>query len=219
MAKTEVEMKIGMLGSGGVAQTLGTAYLAKGYKVMLGTRDRAKLSDWLTAAGENASVGSFSEAAGFGDVIFITVLGEAALNAIELAGKDKFRGKTVIDVTNPLDFSGGVPPKFTATVGNSLGEQIQRTLPQANVVKAFNSIGAAVMVDPSFGDNSATLFIAGDSDDAKTKATKLIKEFGWDVEDLGGIEQAFYLEAFASLWINYAFKHNHWTHAFEFLKR
>ena len=212
-------MKIGIVGSGGVAQTLANAYLEKGYEVKLGTRNSEKLAEWLKNAGENASVGSFAEAAEFGDVIFISVLGEAALNAISLAGAENFKSKTVIDLTNPLDFSGGVPPKFTATLGNSLGEQIQKALPEANVVKAFNSIGASIMVDPKFGDETATLFIAGNDENAKAETEKLAKEFGWEVEDLGGIEQAFFLEAFASMWINYAFKHNQWMQAFKLLKR
>ncbi|SRR5215204_5968379 len=212
-------MKLGIIGSGSVAQTLGSAYLQKGYEVKLGTRSAEKLAEWLEKAGENASVGSFAEAAEFGEVVFISTLGEAAIHAIELAGAENFRGKTVIDLTNPLDFSGGVPPKFTATIGDSLGEQIQNALPAAHVVKAFNTIGAGVMIDPKFGDDTATLFIAGNSESAKTETTKLVREFGWDVEDLGGIEQSFFLEAFASVWINYGFKHNHWTHAFKFLKR
>jgi 8-hydroxy-5-deazaflavin:NADPH oxidoreductase len=212
-------MKLGIIGSGGVAQTLGGAYLKKGHEVRLGTRSPEKLSEWLETAGDAASVGSFAEAAAFGDVIFISTLGEAALNAIELAGPENLTGKTVIDLTNPLDFSGGVPPKFAAAVGNSLGEQIQNALPGAQVVKAFNTIGAGIMIDPKFGDDTATLFIAGNDDRAKAETARLAEEFGWDVEDLGGIEQSFFLEAFASLWINYGFKNNHWTHAFKLLKR
>ena len=212
-------MKIGIIGSGGVAQTLANAYLQKGYQVKLGTRNAEKLAEWLEKAGENASVGSFAESAQFGEVIFLSVLGEAALNAIEMAGAENLKGKTVIDLTNPLDFSGGVPPRFTATVGNSLGEQIQNALPEANIVKAFNTIGAAIMVDPRFGDQTATLFIAGNDENAKAETKKLAEEFGWDVEDLGGIEQAFFLEAFASMWINYAFKHNQWMQAFKLLKK
>ena len=212
-------MKLGIIGSGGVAQTLGSAYSQKGYEVKLGTRSPEKLSDWLESAGENASVGSFADAAKFGDVIFISTLGEAAVHAIELAGAENFEGKTVIDLTNPLDFSEGIPPKFAAAFGNSLGEQIQNALPAANVVKAFNTIGASIMIDPKFGDDTATLFIAGNNESAKAEAARLAEEFGWDVEDLGGIEQSFFLEAFASLWINYGFKNNHWTHAFKFLKK
>jgi predicted dinucleotide-binding enzyme len=212
-------MKIGIIGSGGVAQTLGSGFLEKGYEVKLGTRDEEKLADWLEKAGKNASVGSFSDAANFGDVIFLCVLGEAANSAVELAGAENLKGKTVIDTTNPLDFSEGVPPKFTAKLAASLGEQVQNALPESNIVKAFNTIGASIMVDPKFGDDTATLFIAGNDENAKAETAKLAKEFGWDVEDLGGIEQSFFIEAFASLWINYGFKNNHWTHAFKFLKR
>lgn len=212
-------MKLGIIGSGGVAQTLANGYLEKGYEVKLGTRSTEKLGAWLGAAGEKASVGSFAEAAQFGDVVFICTKGEGASGAIELAGADNFKGKTVIDVTNPLDFSGGIPPRFAASPGKSLGEEIQNMLPGANVVKAFNTIGAPIMVDPKFDNDTATLFIAGNDEKAKEETSRLAKEFGWDVEDLGGIEQSFFLEAFASLWINYGFRHNHWTHAFKFLKR
>jgi predicted dinucleotide-binding enzyme len=212
-------MKIGIIGSGGVAQTLGKAYLEKGYEVKLGTRDAKKLAEWAENAGENALIGSFAEAGEFGDVVFVAVSGSAALDAVNLAGADNLKGKTVIDVTNPLDFSEGVPPRFTATLGNSLGEQIQNALPEANVVKAFNTMGAPIMVDPKFGDQAATHFIAGNDENAKAETKKLAEEFGWEVEDLGGIEQAFFLEAFASMYINYAFKHNQWMQAFKLLKK
>ena len=213
-------MKIGIIGSGDVAQTLASGYLAKGYEVKLGTRSPEKLDDWRASAGENASVGSFADAARFGEVVFICAAGAAALQALELAGAENFQGKTVIDVTNPLDFSAGIPPKFAATVGDSLGERIQNALPAANVVKAFNTVNRTTMIDPHFGaGETATLFIAGNDENAKAETVKLAQEFGWNVEDLGGIEQAFFLEAFASLWVNYAFKHNTWTHAFKFLKK
>lgn len=212
-------MKIGILGSGNVAQVLGSGYLGKGHEVKLGTRDASKLAEWLKRSGKNASVGSFADAAKFGDIVFLSVHATALDRAIDLAGKESFKGKTVIDLSNPMDFTDGVPPKFTATVGNSLGEQVQRSLPDANVVKAFNSIGVAVMTDPKFGGEIATHFIAGDNDVAKAEATKLIEEFGWDVIDVGGIEQSFFLEALASLWVNYAFRTNSWNQAFKLLKR
>lgn len=212
-------MKIGILGSGSVAQVLGNGYLAKGHEVMLGTRDASKLAEWLTNANEKASVGSFEDAAKFGEIVFLSVHATAMESAIKIAGKENFAGKTVIDLSNPMDFSDCLPPKFTATVGNSLGEKVQSVLPDANVVKAFNSIGVAVMTDPKFGHETATHFIAGNSDAAKAEATKLIAEFGWDVIDVGGIEQSFFLEALASLWVNYAFKTNSWNQAFKLLKR
>lgn len=213
-------MKIGIIGSGEVAQTLASGYLAKGFEVRLGTRSPEKLDGWLGAAGANASVGSFTEAAQFGEAVFICASGAAALSAVELAGAENFKGKTVIDVTNPLDFSEGIPPKFAASVGDSLGERIQNALPEANVVKAFNTINRTTMIDPHFGaGETATLFIAGNDETAKAETIKLAEEFGWNVEDLGDIGQAFFLEAFASLWVNYAFKHNSWQHAFKLLKK
>jgi hypothetical protein len=212
-------MKIGIIGSGSVAQVLGTGFLSKGHQLMLGTRDASKLGAWLTEAGDKASVGTFEDAAKFGEIVFLSVPGTALGAAVELAGKENFKGKTVIDITNPMDFSQGTPPRFTATVGNSLGETVQRLLPDANVIKAFNSIGVAVMMDPDFNGEKATHFIAGNSDEAKAQATKLIGEFGWEVVDVGGIEQAFFLEALASLWVNHAFKSNNWNQAFKLLSR
>ncbi|MEJ7624896.1 MAG: NAD(P)-binding domain-containing protein [Pyrinomonadaceae bacterium] len=212
-------MKIGIVGSGNVAQVLGTGYAEKGHDVMLGTRDLSKLAEWQTRTGPRASVGSFADAAAFGEVVFLSVKALALDPAIKLARPESLTGKTVIDLSNPMDFSQGVPPKFTATVGDSLGEKVQRLLPNANVVKAFNSIGVAVMTDPIFDGEAATHFIAGDNDAAKAEAAALIREFGWEVEDVGGIDQSFFLEALASLWVNYAFRTNHWNQAFKLLKR
>ena len=212
-------MKIGIIGSGSVAQVLGSGFLSKGHEVMLGTRDASKLGAWLTDAGDRANAGTFAEAAEFGQIVLLSVPGTALDSAIELAGIENLAGKTVIDITNPMDFSDGPPPRFTATIGNSLGEKVQQLLPNANVVKAFNSIGVAVMTDPDFDGEKATHFIAGNNDDAKAEVTKLISEFGWEVTDVGGIEQSFFLEALASLWVNYAFKSNNWNQAFKLLRR
>ncbi len=212
-------MKIGFIGSGGVAQTLGSGFLANGHQVMLGTRDTAKLADWAGQAGANASVGSFADAAKFGDIVFVSVNAGAVEAAIGLAGSENLVGKTVVDLTNPMDFSQGVPPRFAASFGDSLGERVARALPESHVVKAFNSIGAEIMVDPKFGDDTATMLIAGNDETAKSQVAGLAAEFGWQTEDLGGIDQAFYLEAFASIWVNYAIKHGSRGHAFKLLKR
>ncbi|MCK7528539.1 MAG: hypothetical protein MZV64_68765 [Ignavibacteriales bacterium] len=137
-----------------------------------------------------------------------------------MAGKQYFDNKVVIDTTNPLDFSNGVPPKFTATLGNSLGEQIQKQIPNAKVVKAYNTIGAHIMVNPKREEGSPDLFIAGNDSDAKN-----ILIFGGtnglakNVIDLGDISQSYWLEANAMLWINYGFKYNSWNHAFKLLKK
>ena len=212
-------MKIGFIGAGNVAKKLAEAFLQKGYEVKLGARNPEKLTEWLKNIKGNVSVGNLTDAAKFGDVIFIAVDGDSINNAVETAGAENFAGKTVIDLTNPLDFSEGIPPKFTATFGNSLGEQLQRVLPNANVVKAFSSIGTEVMINPHFGVDTATMFIAGNSETAKSEASKLAAEFSWNVEDLGGIEQSFLLEALAALWVNYSLKNNSKTHAFKLLKR
>lgn len=212
-------MKLGFIGSGPVSQVLGGAYAARGHQVMLSSRDTGKLSSWAEEAGGNAFVGTFGEAADFGEVIFLSVRNDAVFDAIAIVGADAFRHKIVIDLTNPMDFSGGMPPKFMAEVNGSLGERIQRALPGSRVVKAFNTIGIGVMTDPYFDGQAATHFIAGDDDDAKRVVSSLVAEFGWDVVDVGGIEQAFYLEALAMLWVNYALKTGSWGQAFKLLRR
>lgn len=212
-------MRLGILGSGVVAQTLGSAYLAKGHDVKLGTRTPAKLSDWLKAAGKRASVGSFADAAEFGEAIFMCTLGSAAVESAGLAGRDSFSGKTLIDVTNALDFSNGTPPTFMSILGNSLGEKLQRAMPFARVVKAFNCTSAEVMANPMYDGKPATMLIAGNDDKAKAEVKKLAGQLGWETEDVGNIDMAFYLEAFAMISINYGFKHNSWNHAIRFLNR
>jgi predicted dinucleotide-binding enzyme len=186
---------------------------------MLSSRDISKLAVWTEEAGENARVGTFGEAAEFGEVIFLSVRNDVVFDAIGIAGGDKLSGKIVIDLTNPMDFSGGMPPKFTAEVDGSLGERIQRALPDSRVVKAFNTIGIGVMTDPFFDGLAATHFIAGDDDAAKAAVAELVGEFGWDVVDVGGIDQSFYLEALAMLWVNYAIRTGSWGQAFKLLRR
>ena len=212
-------MKLGFIGSGNVAKKLAEAFLKKGYEVKLGSRNPERLGEWLKTAGVNAWTGSYSEAAVFGDAVFFCVGGEVINETIETTGAENLRGKILIDVTNPLDFSEGVPPKFTVDFGNSLGEQIQRKLLDTKVVKAFSSIGLEVMPDPIYGNETATMFIAGNDETAKEKTTQLAKEFGWDVEDLGSIDQSFLLEALANLWVNYGIKHGTRSHAFRLLKK
>src|SRR5437764_6246073 len=131
-------MKIGISGSGIVAKTRGTGFLKNGHDVMLGTREISKLAEWKESAGERALTGTFEEAAAFGEVVVLAVAGEVAVDAAQQAGKANFDEKLVIEVSNALDFSGGVPPKFTAAVGDSIAEKVQRALSRAHVVKAFN---------------------------------------------------------------------------------
>lgn len=214
-------MKIGILGSGDVARTLGDGLLGLGHEVTLGTRNKSKLDDWLAKANNpKAKVGSFADAAAFGEIVFLTTHGTATINAIDLADKKNFDGKIVIDVTNPLDFSGGASPKFAVTLGNSLGEQIQKHLSKSKVVKAFNSIGAHIMINAKREEGTPDLFIAGNDADAKKWVVELARKWGWpSAVDLGGIENSYWLEALAMFWIIYGFKNKSWSHAFKLLKK
>lgn len=212
-------MNIGIIGSGIVAKTLAAGFADKGHYVVVGTRSPGKLSEWLATAGPNMTEGSFANAVRHGEVVIISVNAENTNSAIEIAGRDEFKGKVVIDVSNPMDFSQGIPPRFTATVGNSLGEKVQRELPEAFVVKAFNSMGFSVMTEPLFNGEAGTHFIAGNDDDAKSKVAGLLLEFGWEVVDVGEIDQAFFLEALASLWVNFSIKSGQREQAFKLLTR
>lgn len=210
-------MKVGILGSGTVAKQIAIGFLSSGYDVKLGTRDSQKLNEWLKSV-PSATAGSFLEAASFGDIIVIATLWGGTENALKLAGLDNFKNKIVIDITNPLDFSSGVPPKFIATYGNSAGEQIQNWLKDSKVVKAFNTVSASIMINPKLEEGNPDLLIAGNDLAAKKLVTEIAQSFGWqNVIDMGEIKQSFWLETFAMLWIEFGFKYNHWTHAFKLL--
>ena len=213
-------MKIGIIGSGVVGQQLGLGFVKLGHEVRIGTRDISKLANWKSTAGENASAGSFIDVAKFGDLIVLASLWEGTKNAITLAGLENFKEKIVIDVTNPLDFSAGVPPKFVSSPGESGGEKIQNLLPTSSVVKAFNTINAYTMCNPKREEGEPTLFIAGNDDEAKKTVTSFAENWGWkSVIDMGNISKAFLLEALAQFWIEYGFKYNNWAHAFKLLNK
>lgn len=213
-------MKVGIIGSGLVGQQLGHGFLRLGHEVKIGTRDTSKLNDWLKQAGTKASVGSTENVAKYGELIVIATAWAGTENAINLAGKENFSGKIVIDVTNPLDFSNGFPPKFAVNVGNSAGEQIQRMLPGSKVVKAFNIINAYVMINPKREEGDPDLFIAGNDQAAKDKVKSIAEQWGWkSVIDTGDISQALFLEALTQIWIGYAAKTNKYEHAFKLLKK
>jgi predicted dinucleotide-binding enzyme len=212
-------MKIGIIGPGIVGQQLGLGFIKLGHEVKIGTRDISKLNEWKQNAGQKASIGSFEDTAKFGEALVLATSWMGTENAISLAGKVNFKGKILIDVTNPLDFSMGTPPRLAANLGNSAGEQVQRWLPDTKVVKAFNIINAYVMCNPKLEEGDPDLFIAGD-DDAKKFASSVAEQWGWaSVIDIGDISQAYWLETLTMLWVNYAFKHNQWTHAFKLLKK
>jgi predicted dinucleotide-binding enzyme len=207
-------LRIGILGSGPAGRTLGDGFLGRGHEVMIGSRDPAKLQTWLAAAGPGARTGSFADAARFGELILLSVLGSAAEDVLRLAGPDNFDSKILLDASDPLDFSSGRPGLFVGTT-DSLGERVQRLLPRANVVKGLNTVVAEVMVDPSLTGGEPDMFIAGDSDQAKATVTELLAEFGWPVIDMGGIESARWLEALSLAWVVYSHRTGKTHHAFK----
>src|SRR5450432_530234 len=198
--------KIGIFGTGVVGNTIGTKLAQLGYEIMMGSRTAAneKAITWAEANGKNASNGTFKDAAEFGDIIFNCTKGESALEVFELAGIDKFKGKVIVDVTNPLDFSKGMPPSLIPeyTNTNSLGEEIQKLLPGANVVKTLNMVNCEVMVNAKKSGGDPTMFISGNSAEAKEKVKELLNQFGWtDIIDLGDITTARGTEMLLPIWL------------------
>ena len=207
-------MKIGILGSGVVAQTLGAKLVERGEDVVLGTRSPdklddkrgmgASLDDWLRKTNGKARIASFADAASHGEIVINATGGTGSLDALALAGAPNLDGKIVIDVSNPLDFSRGMPPTLTVCNTDSLGEQIQRAFPNTRVVKTLNTTNTQVMVNPGqVGAGDHDLFICGNDAAAKARVTELLKQwFGWrNVIDLGDISMARGTEMLLPLWV------------------
>lgn len=211
-------MKIGILGSGNVAKALGSAFLALKHDVKLGSREPQKLEQWRKGAGPSALAGTFSEAAEFGEIVVLATLGVATVQAIELAGKQRFKGKLVIDTTNPLDFSTGAP-RLSVGHTDSGGEQVQRAIPDAKVVKCFNTVGAPHMFRPDFKGGPPDMFICGEDEGAKGRMRELLGQFGWNTLDIGGIAGARYLEPMCLVWVLSAMKGGTWDQAFKLLRK
>jgi 8-hydroxy-5-deazaflavin:NADPH oxidoreductase len=212
-------MKIGIIGSGQVAQTLAGGFLAHGHDVAVGTRDPAKLRDWA-AKKPRLVVESVREAAKSAEVIVLAVKGRAALPALEAAGAADLAGKTVIDATNPL---AETPPdhgvmRFFTTLDESLMERSQREFPDAHFVKAFSSVGCGRMVNPSYPEGKPTMFICGNDQEAKKTVATILDQFGWETADMGGVEAARAIEPLCILWCLPGILHNEWTHAFKLLR-
>jgi predicted dinucleotide-binding enzyme len=214
----EFVMKIGIIGSGIVAQTLAAGFLAHGHEVTLGTRDAGKLADF--AAGHaGVRVAGMGEAAASAELVVLAVKGSAALQAAREAGAG-LDGKPVLDACNPIADAppvDGVLSYFTGP-NESLMERLQREFPRARFVKAFNSVGAARMIDPGFAGGRPTMFIAGDDAGAKAAAAQLLAEVGWDAADMGGAVAARAIEPLAMLWCIPGFREGSWTHAFKLLR-
>jgi predicted dinucleotide-binding enzyme len=203
-------MNIGVLGTGMVGETIATALTQKEHNVRMGSRtpDNEKAAAWVQKSNDHATQGDFNDAAAFGEIVFLCLNGEHALDAVRSIDADSINGKIVIDVTNPLDFSKGMPPRLLEGLNNStsLGEEIQNALPGAKVVKTFNTVNCNVMVNPKLINNGDhTLFICGNDADAKNKVKHfLVDTFGWRPEnllDLGGIIAARGTEAYVPFWV------------------
>ncbi len=212
------KVRVGVLGSGDVGRVLAAGFASLGHEVTIGSRDPEKLAEWAGATAR-ISTGTFADAARHGDILVLALLGAGTADAIRLAGLDAFDGKVVIDATNPLDFSKGMPPTLFVGTTDSLGEQIQRLIPRARVVKAFNTVGNAHMINPQFPGGPPDMFIAGNDDEAKKIVTQICQHFGWGVIDLGGIDASRYLEAMCMTWVLYGIRNGSWNHAFKMLKK
>ncbi|XXY45341.1 NAD(P)-binding domain-containing protein [Sorangium sp. So ce269] len=213
--------KVAVLGSGIVGQVLADGFLKHGYSVMRATREPSKLAAWQSDAGPKATVGTFAEAAKFGDLVVLAVKGTAAEQAVELAGPQALAGKTVIDATNPI---ADEPPvngvlKFFTGPNESLLERLARRAPDAHFVKAFSSVGSVWMVNPDFGGVRPTMFICGDHAAAKKQVEGILDTFGWETEDMGSVESARAIEPLCMLWCIPGLQNNRWTHAFKLLKK
>ena len=213
--------KVGILGSGDVAQKLGAGFVALGHEVLLGSRDPGseKLQAWKSANGAAAGTGTLEQTAQFGDMLVLATLWTGTENALRLAGHAHFAGKTVIDVTNPLVFHPAGLPSLALGNNDSGGEQVQRWLPQSHVVKAFNVVGNAHMFHPDFPGGPPDLFYCGNDDAAKESVRGILEAFGWNPVDLGGIERARLLEPLAILWVAYMFRSGNPNHALKMLHR
>jgi predicted dinucleotide-binding enzyme len=211
-------MKVGVLGSGDVAKVLASGFLKHRHDVMMGTRTSSRLAEWAKQS-PGGKVGGFAEAARFGELVVLAVKGTVALEALEGAGAPNLAGKPVIDATNPI---ADAPPvngvfKFFTNLDESLMERLQRAFPEAHFVKAFNSVGNPLMINPQFKGGKPTMFICGNDEAAKETVRGILDQFGWETADMGKVEAARAIEPLCMLWLIPGFLRNQWGHAFKLL--
>jgi 8-hydroxy-5-deazaflavin:NADPH oxidoreductase len=213
-------MKVTILGSGEVGQVLGAGFLKHGHQVMMGTRNPKKedVMKWV-AETPGATAGTFAEAAQFGELIVLAVLGRVVEEVIRLAGPANLKGKTLIDATNPITDSAPVDGvlEFTTGPNESAAEKLQALIPETHVVKAFNSVGSGQMINPHYEQGVPTMFFCGNDESAKKVVSDVIRQFGWEPFDCGTIISARALEPLCILWCLPGFRQNLWTHAFKVL--
>jgi predicted dinucleotide-binding enzyme len=213
-------MKVGVIGSGDVAKVLAAGFLKHGHPVMLGTRTGSKLADWAKQ-NPKGSVGSFADAAKFGELVVLAVKGTVAGEALRAAGAGNLAGKTVMDATNPIADAQPVNGivKFFTNLDESLMERLQREFPNVHFVKAFNSVGSGFMVNPQFKEGKPTMFICGNDEAAKKTVRTVLDQFGWETADMGKAESARAIEPLCMLWLIPGFLRNEWSHAFKLLRQ
>ena len=214
-------MKIGIIGSGVVGQTLANGFIKHNYEVMIGTQHKEKIFDWVKKSNFKGRINSFNEAAEYGEIIVLAVKGSVAKDVLNLVDAKNLEGKIIIDATNPI---ADTPPdngvlKFFTSLDQSLMEQLQNKFPKANFVKAFNSIGNAFMVNPKFNGSKPTMFICGNNDKSKQEVSKILDLFGFEIADMGKAEAARAIEPLCILWCIPGLLHNEWNHAFKLLKK
>jgi 8-hydroxy-5-deazaflavin:NADPH oxidoreductase len=213
-------MKVGVLGSGDVAKVLAAGFKKHGHEVKIGSRSPAKLADWI-AQNAGISSGTFAEAAKFGEVVMLAVKGAVASEALDLAGAGNIAGKTVIDACNPIE---DAPPdkgvlRFFTDINESLMEKLQRKFSDARFVKAYNSVGSGLMINPQLAGGRPTMFICGNDEGAKKQVQQINDQFGWETADMGGVEAARAIEPLCMLWCLPGFLRNDWVHAFKVLTK
>ena len=212
--------RIGVLGTGAVGTVLSDGFLRHGYEVTRGSREPAKLADWLAKAGSRARTGTFAEAAHAAEIVVLAVKGTAAEAVLDLAGAEALAGKVVIDTTNPI---AAVPPvngvlRYFTSLEESLMERLQRRVQAARFVKAFSCVGNMVMVNPTLAGGPPTMFICGNDAAAKEDVRQILGQFGWETEDLGAVEAARAIEPLCILWCIPGFLTNRWEHALKLLR-
>jgi predicted dinucleotide-binding enzyme len=210
-------MRVGVLGSGDVGKAIARGFVSRGHAVTIASREPKKLAALVHEHPDKLHAATFEETAQAGELLVLATAFAVAKDAIDLAGAANFAGKVLIDLTNPLTFEPGKPPALTVSGNDSAGESVQRWLPDANVVKSFNTVGHALFVDPKFPNGPPTMFVAGNDDKAKNTVEQIAESFGWRVLDAGPIEASRYLEAMAMLWITYSMRIGSGEHAFKWL--
>lgn len=200
------KMRVGILGTGDVGKALGRGFASHGFDVKIGSREHK--GEFVT----------FEEAARHGEIVVVCTRWDGTENALKLAGQQNLAGKVVIDATNPLKHVDGRPVGLDRGFTDSGGEQVQRWIPEAKVVKAFNIVGNALMVDPKLPGGPPTMFIGGNDEGAKKTVAEILADFGWETIDLGGIDASRLLEPMMWAWVVSAMKSGKWTQAFKMLR-